>query len=640
MRNRVFLTVCIIFLAAVSAGAQEYTLKVDTDKKIIYIDKLNLPGYICASEVLQILPEFASRENESFNTYDIQYDGKSVGMSRDVMLVQTRLQEIEKIEISTSSVSTQQNGSYSGTINFIPRKADEGTGGELFLDGSTMPVVMGTTNVNFKKNRFTLRSFATVEGYWPSSKKQFEKYNSEEYTRGTQYTDVNYFEETARVNLEYETKNGTFKGWYMESLQCDNNFQKDVHRTEKDMSRTAGEGMALVTDDTQLSNSRSSSFSIYAKGQYEHRFNPDSKLKIYAGYEGNPTTSGDDLTRKNLFDAEVKYLVPVLRRGERLFSIETGGNTTLTKKESPHIGVRSTYLSPFATLKFKSPKWSVEVAGRYQYFNRDIMLLEKDPYDNKSNDFTANANIIWQFRPHRAIRVMAYRNIVRPSDIMVFPGLNQDYDQGILVMGNPNLKPTLIHSVEADYICDWQSKKKNNFTLDLGIGFVNADGLFEKTYYDANGKASVYVKYTNSGIDNLITANMSFIYQSPLMTLSFAANVFTNLSKKEGMNDYSTKYNLSFTPIFNFPDNWMLSGRYMYNSPVNHPFSKTSESIYAKIRFGKKIGRWTVHLEFSDIFNTPIVEENDSDGMHTAYTYDMYKKYIGIGCSYRIGNLK
>lgn len=107
-------------------SGQDYLLEIKPDQKVIHPELFNLPPDTPINAILMTIPELITRSNVAFSNFDIQVDGKSVGESRDVILFSTVIADVEKIEVSTSSVTTQKKNGEGGSINIIFKDPEKG----------------------------------------------------------------------------------------------------------------------------------------------------------------------------------------------------------------------------------------------------------------------------------------------------------------------------------------------------------------------------------------------------------------------------------------------------------------------------------------------------------------------------------
>lgn len=644
--KRFFSIVAFLLLAAGYSMAQNYAIEVLPDKKVIYVDKLNLPDYLNVEEVLQMLPELASRGDQLYDYFDIQFDGKSVGASYYVVLSQTKLGEIEKIEISTSSVSTQQKSEVSGTINLIPLKPEEGFVGDLFFDATTEAGLLPSVSLNYKKNKLQLYGNGSIGGNWTKS----GIYSIEEAGPVTTIIDnatsKDYVHETARVNFVYDiTGRDELKGWLLESWRGEDGLSIDDKLISKDMSASAGPGWYYSEHIIDSTKSGFSQALAHAMIQYKHTFANESSLKVFAGFESIPNYHGEEFERPHIFDGEVKYEFSGIKKDGKSLNFEVGSNMNFKDMRTEESLGKNLYLSPYGNIKYRGEKLSLDFAVRYQHFVRNFSLIGDKLYQKSENDIVGDINAVWQFKPNNAFHFTASRNLLRPSDEMLYPRLYYSESQGKWFKGNRNLAPAYLHSIEIEYIFNKELNGGRQLFVDVGAAYTRADDLIEECIEQVVSNSATdpqtiyYTTYMNTGVNNILTAEASVIYTHGIFTLALAGNLFTKNARGAGLSDTATYYNISLNPILNLKKEWTVTGKFIYNSPVVQNTVVYGDCFLAKIRVGKKIKDWTIHAEISDIFDYLTTDYVKTNNRTAQFEYDLYGRYFGIGFSYRFGNL-
>ena len=635
------LSICILFLTGAYASAQNQSVEMTPGKKVIYVDRIGLPEYLNVSELLQIFPECVARGDELYSNFDIQYDGKSVGSGRDIFLFQTKLSQIEKIEISTSSVATQQNSFYSGTINLIPRKLEEGISGDAHLDLSTEPGLAPSVDVNYKKANLQMYGHADLEAAWPSDYRTFNQTTPQYISEGEKASDGKYFQETAKLSVIYDiSEKDVLKGWLIESSENFTANQIQNSHVEMDGIEILGKKWAQIEDRSDTTFSVSRTMMINAKGEYSHKFNPNSTLTLFAGMDFKPD-NGNSSSRQNAFDGQAKLTFPLMiRDGKKLLSMVTGMNVSYKQSVTSIMEGRSTYLSPYFTFQQRSDRLSTDVTLRYQYYGRNFNMIKDDTAKSAGDhDFTGDINTLWQVKDHHALKLSLGRNIIRPTEAMLYPDPYFDVSLKRWKIGNPDLTNTCLHTVKLEYIFDWQ-RDGHNVIFNVNGGYIRGDGLIETKDYVIEKPTQVYTTYENTGISNIATANMSVLYTYDILTLTVSGNLFSNTMLKNNEREHCNYYNIGMAPIFNFDGDWVLSGRFIYNSAIEKRNEMNGDCFLGQIKFAKKLGNWTLHLEFSDIFDNVTTDISRSGASTTEYAYDLYNRRILFGASYRIGGRK
>ena len=637
MKN--IITAIITLLVSFSGlSAQDYFIEVTPDKKIIHLTGTILPEDTPVQYILQIMPELIVRNDINFSNYDLQLDGKSVGASRNNILFMTDIKDIEKIEISTASVSTQQKNGMAGVINFVSAKPAEGLEGEVSLEAATIPNIMPDAEVSYKKGKLELTGYGNMQYYNPTQKKKYTSEYKNSLDIGSIQDNFKYLQATARVSAKYNfTEKDELKSWVLFSSSGENNFQtQEYARTIQGLSPLGPEWIYYsMQNDTSYSNNRTRILNVIA--EYKHTFKEDHKLTVSAEYQMDREDQCANYAVPNTLDGEIKYEVPLFVGDRRKLQMKLALNYTGKIVETNDAGSSSLYLSPLAEFKYTSDKWTVLGAARYQMYDRNYALkenLKSQDFNSIEHDIIGNINALWQFDPHKAIRLIVSRNLLRPSDEMLYPEMVWYQSKKEWILGNPLLQRAYMHTVEADYIMDWE-KKGRYFTFDAGLQYNRADDLIETVRMHDKESGKFYNTFLNSGTNDILAANMLLIYSHNIFSLAFAGNVFCNFKKGNGIPDHYNYFNLSATPVFNFEGGWNLSGKLVYNSAVLQAESQLGECLLACIRLDKKYKQWLFHIELNDIFDYVSLDNTKVNENIVATEYDMYHRYFGIGATYQ-----
>ncbi len=264
-------------------------------------------------------------------------------------------------------------------------------------------------------------------------------------------------------------------------------------------------------------------------------------------------------------------------------------------------------------------------------------------FSKDSHDVTANINIVWNITPDHVLRLVALHGIMRPDDYMFYPEIVQDKRRGIWIMGNKDLRNTQLNSLDLNYVYHWRENGRY-LILNAALGYNRADDVIEEKIVENNAVASrrptgfgptFYSTFENTGTNNVAKANLSLFYSKGIFSMSFAGNVFYNFMHRTSGLDCFNYYNISFTPIFNFRRQWVLSSKLMYNSAVEKKDSYLGDCFYMQIRLDKTIGRWTIHGEISDVFDYTTTDVSQTVDRTCITVYDMYTRYLGVGFNYR-----
>ena len=624
-------------------SGQDYLLEIKPDQKVIHPELFNLPPDTPINAILMTIPELITRSNEAFSNFDIQVDGKSVGESRDVILFSTVIADVEKIEVSTSSVTTQKKNGEGGSINIIFKDPEKGLGGKVMLEATTGVNIMPSTTVGYSSGKLELTGNLNMQSFRTTSETNYIDYRKDRNIYGTDYFYPDFLQETARVNMKYSfTGNDVLKAWVIES--SGRNIERKIQNTIDviDGSAIHGPGWAFTEAKVDTTHSRKGSTILNAMAEYEHKFSEDSKITVFAGYQYSREDQDCEFTVPHTVDAEAKYQTPIVDRNGHKVVFKGGLNTTYRKVSTEMTGNNSLYLSPYVDFEYTHAKWKVKAALRYQMYDREFKrldILEHIKYNSVEHDVIGNVNAVWQFHPHRALRFIASRNLVRPDDEMLYPELFWSNTRKRWIQGNPDLSREYIHTLETDFITDIH-KDEYSIIISTGIAYHNANGLIEAHNRHDDQKGIFYQTFENTGINNIASADASVIFKYDLLTLSFTGNLFCNFRYENGEHDHYNYFNLNVCPVFNFKRGWTLNSKIQYNSKIIQKNAELGDCFLASIGLDKRYRNWTFSLEMYDIFEYVTEDTTITPESRISSAYDLYSRYIGIGVAYRFGNLR
>ena len=659
--KKIHLLLLSFFAGLTPAVAQQYdyALEILPDKKVIYVDKLGMAGNTSLKDVLLTMPELLSRTgNDAFSNFDLQIDGKSTDAEKDVMLEQIRIGEIEKVEISvTPSVAQQKNGQ-GGVINVVPKKLDEGFSGEAFANATTEWDFMPSVNLFYKKNKLEVRGTLSMEYYQPDAVQYSEEFDKEVTAQILDTLRENFCQETAKLSVKYGfTDRDVLKLWVVESWRVDKGSENVSRHTVYDKSATQGPGWQYYTDESSVKDLKKNDLVATVMSEYGHTFNGGGKFTFSANYkygqnrEQRNYLEYDEFSRNPYtVDGELKLEQPLLKGDLHKVDMDLGINASFNPTIADTFRSENTYCSPYLTLKYNVGKWNFHAGARYQFFKRKYSashtfapVESEESFFKDSHDVTSDLNIVWNVAPDHILRLILTHGIMRPNDYMFYPNPVQDKLRNIWIVGNPNLENTKVNYVDLNYVFHWNENGRY-LVFNALVGYNRADGLIEEKVVERDSGGSThptgfgptfYTTFLNTGVNNIVKANVSLFYSKGIFSMSFAGNLFGNFMHRESGIDRYKYYNLSFSPIFNFRRQWVLGGKLMYNSYVEKQDSYLGDCFYMQIRLHKTIGHWTIHGEISDVFDY-LSGDISTSGNKTCITYyDMYPRYFGLGFSYR-----
>ncbi|MCQ2341758.1 MAG: outer membrane beta-barrel family protein [Paludibacteraceae bacterium] len=639
MRRSLF----IVFALSVSLLSEaQYMVEIKPDKKVVHVNELGLSPNTGIMDVLQAMPELLDRSsNDLFANFNIQVDGKDVGKSRDVVLVQTKVAEVDVIEVSTSPTVSEQKNGEGGVINIKMKPiTQEGVSGDVLVDVDTEWDVQPSVLLNYKKGKFTLRSSLMMEYWHPTEYK--ESQIKEKSFQEAQYdtTSTQYGQETAKLHMQWNPTTQdelTVYAWETFAMAWTNTQSMEQmwinqEPTGNPVWKESRDGITQKKHERQLK----------AEGQvsYKHLYTRGGELKIEATYNYVP---GVATTRYNRYDADliIQRVGVADSRETNLWSQshqvlgEISSKQTLLKPNSPHvldmkIGISADYdfgnkkeinstqrqidtlhtnaqnlhVSPFMEWDYNYHGWYIKMGARYQYFRYGEKFGNTDGVLSDHHTWFANLSVMWQVKQHHILRLVTARNSLW--------NMTHLDDEG-------NVAPTVepYYNAELNYTFDW------NNTID----FVEL-GL---------GVKYVYAKQTTRDV-GLLVANTQLIYKHGIFSLVYAGNAYM---KREYFYEGTVKdnwrmfYNVSLTPVFSFRKQWTLSAKLLYNSEIIMSDAIYGDCFYTQLRLAKDIRNWNIHLQLNDILDYDTYDTIIIGDWTQRTLLDLYPRSIQIGFAYK-----
>jgi len=628
------------YLGLMAAGS-DYIIEIKPTKKILHVNQLGFGESTPIMDVLETMPELlgrASADGTILSNFSIQIDGRDVGQSRDVVLMQTIVAEVDVIEISTSpTVSEQQNGT-GGKINIKLKPIDQdGTSGMAILDVATSWDVQPSVLVNYKTDKFLLRSSLRAEYYRPTNEGYSYVNGVDTMMNAYDTTRSSYKQETAKLFMKYTpTKNDELTVNLWESYS---RMQNNANTLLTTFNRIGGAGsdahhfvQKMYEEQT---NGISDGLTVEAFMGYKHKYlTHGGEFKVEARYSYRPTnvasahystalntilvnnTSWDSVqtyTRAHQVIGEISDKHVLYKQDKDLVDFKYGVNATydfgsyyqLTKfqDKSLILGEKEAqnnnsniYASPYMEMNYSHGIWYFQAGARYQYYRVNFADkdISKDYSDNHT--WTANTSLSCNVAPDHHLRLMLARNIRRTIDV-----------------DKINIYP--YYDADLNYIFEWANSDHKTTTS------VSANYIYAAQPIGFTGTAR---------------ANAQLIYQHGIFSMAFAGNMYVRTSYQ---NSYHGQrcfyYNLSLQPVFMFPKQWNLSGKITYNSKIEYLDETYGDCVYTQIRVGKQIRGWNIHAEIDDIFGyTTYNSLQTDDGTKYTSLYDVYPRSFRIGFSY------
>ena len=261
-------------------------MEVTPDVKTLHPDRMGLAPGTTLAEVLQHLPELTMLGSSALTSdYSLIVDGDAYNLDAEVYLAQTRLSEVQQIDLITNGITAGVPG-VMGYILVTTRDIPEGRHGGADLGVSSRGDVSPSVELSWKEGRWS--SQASLSADWCRS--HMQSGCLEAPSQRWSETDIwqRPMDEQAQGRLTYQGKHDCLDLRLTQLCQhCDNEsdqLNRDaalgqrLSRKVNDHRATRHDYTALLRWDHHLADHHS----LTLKGQYEYASIPDADWRQFA----------------------------------------------------------------------------------------------------------------------------------------------------------------------------------------------------------------------------------------------------------------------------------------------------------------------------------------------------------------------
>ena len=648
MKKTAFLLAALLLCAP--AFADDYAIEVRTNKKVIHVEELGLPGNMSVLNALDILPELIGRDSDDIlANYQINLQDKSIGVGRDAVLLQLHLSDVDKIEISQTPSASQQKKGQGGVVGiFLKDQTQDGLEGKVMMDVSTETDLMPHLQMSYTSGPWRLFGMTMLEYYHPLNdvSQTVSDYSDRLLNARTFSCDTSvlrYGAQNLMVFANYHPDaDNDLKLWLTESAS----LQKDLD-------------FGTLYGDVPVSSSletRGRTFSLDASGEYEHYFSARNSIDVEFGYSLSPSTAYTDAVSpanesRNLqqeVSASVKYVHPLrlernemkLKGGVNLSGTFSSQHSSAVYEDLALTSGRDFYLSPFVEAEGKIGPVGVLASLRFQHYGYNETVSGDDPFSTTLDEIVGGVNLNWQVADHHNLRLQLAKNIVRPTGLQICPSMSFSVDNNSYIKGNPDLAPTRIYSCNLDYITDLHFGV-HDIVLNSGLGYTVTEGiirLVDATVPATSGYFGLPLEHkTFYNMDFLksLSLNMMAFYKAGPLSVSLAGNLFSNFQYLDDARASYAYFNLSLSPSLALLQNWTLSANAQYTSKVENLYGHLGDAFNLGFRLTKIWKDWDVHMEFGDIFHNLTEDIVYGSNVRSTRLYYLYRNYFNIGATFK-----
>jgi len=588
---------------------------------------------------------------------------------------------IEKIEVITTPPSKYDSEGLGGIINIITKKnADNGYNGSLnFRQSAPTGGTSGSGSISFKESKLGVSANFGL-GHYKSSNTTIGK---SRITTGDSPTVLNqYGINNYKGNFGYASTEFSYELDTLNLLTADFSYNNDDEKSFIPQTSTLTENAILMQQYDFISNeneswkgldaginyqrnfrnykdriftlsyktSRSASNDIYNES-FENRFNYDAIA--------NPNYNQYNYTRSTEQTIQADYVEPLTKK----LNLEGGVKAILRnntsnfdyKNQSPageyitdpaqtndftnNQNVYGLYNSYLYNLK----DWSFKAGARIE-----VTTITADFISQTANLDKNYFNMIPAISINRKFKNMSSLNFGYTQRIQR-PGiwqLNPFVDRGnpnFENSGNPDLKPVLNNSFEANY----SRFKKGSINVGLSYSFANNTIQQISTFDPATNITRT--TFTNTGHDSKLGSNFNINY--PFTdALNFTLGGNMNYVWLEGIVDGVDFKNAGIQGYANgsltykVKPNWRLGSNLSYNSAYVSLQGKSKHNMFSSFSAAKDLieDKLTLSGSINNPFRKYMERQNQTTGegfMQTSYRQQYFRRF-SVSLNWKFGKLK
>lgn len=620
------LTVTIILFVLLGSfmNVDAQVMSVDYEKKILYMDSLQMPKNTSMSMVLMLLPELLERPGDDLvSNYDVLIEGMSVLEAKDATLTQLRIGDVESIEVSESPTSSYQNNGQGGVVNIVLRKKSKGGWGSAAIEGSYSADVMPALTFGYAKGKWLVRALALGEYYRPySDVKEWDVDIETGAVSAVKLTKekMSYWSELARVYAQCNITEKDILVWNLGEYSSKMSQERCRFDTKDNVSSQYQSQTVLQTllNYSHAFSSRSSFFSeiqyVYSPSSdgfvQSENLAEDQHGRILDNHSKSHNVNGRLVFQTNLFPdkSRVSCGLTIGLTGNGSFSsgemyFEDKAYEKSSKTDYPLYNTY--YLMPFAKINMQAGKFRLSLAGEFQHLktliNPDRIESPIPDYTNIANNFTCKIIGEWHFDSSKCLRLIFDRKLRRPNQVQLYPVSVFNPEIYSYVKGNSELKPEGVFQIGMDYISNFRWGRHflqmslaanyyhvNNLIVGYVVGGDSGDGGI--------GMTQRYITFKNDGHNNILAGGIMAVWRYRWLQCSAAASVFHNKQESDGVVNHYTYYNICLQPSLSLPRNWGIVSNFVYNSRVTRFNQYLGECAGIDVSLDKRWRKWSVYF--------------------------------------------
>lgn len=285
-----------------------------------------------------------------------------------------------------------------------------------------------------------------------------------------------------------------------------------------------------------------------------------------------------------------------------------------------------------------SYRWlGLDATLRYEHFANDIddhqptaATQQPSTTTQSYNDWMLTAKATARLNDRNRLTVRVDHDLQRPTYTQLYPFIHIGSSIGVMVVGNPQLKPAKSTQIKGSYT---YSGRHWTHTHSLAYKHIS-DDISQVSAYDEASQRSVRTWLNDARYRYLrYTAEGEMRYSVFSMTMGLHAQ-YLDYEGERVTSDNAWSYSFKVRPQVQLPADWTLATVVLYTGRETHRHYYNQSNVYWSVRAVKQFGNWAAYAFVQDIIqpDRKQVLSNDDQKMTTLTSPNT--RCLIVGCSY------
>jgi hypothetical protein len=596
-------------------------MELQVNKFVLYPDRMGMTGTESLMECLQSIPALVQKGSvDIVDNYVIEENDNTYLHDPTIYLEQTRISEVDHIEITVDGTVSSGLSGVMGVINVVLKTPDSGTHVSADMLGNTNGEFYPTVYLSRSKGNFT--AMGSVMALFDRTKSDVDAYSQSQLSQHTHFY-TRHRDEAIKASFNWKLPKDEFAVKLSQYIGKDKAKNDYTTYSPADITQTLSNGELL---ERKLS----------ASFDYSHRFSESTILRASVGVESitkdNETSTfytpvvdldlddisslDDSYTTTTTWSANlkleksfgsavsVKIAIPSSWKSvdSKLYQLQRINDVDETLNKQTIVSRVNNY-NPFVLVDINPhPQWTVNLGVREVIAHYEMTHTSYDDWAKTKCAAIYTSTV--QYRPHQRHTLLAnFRHTVgMPTVAQLYPNRWFYQSPNVFYTGDPDILPSSYDIWNVSYAMNLP-----RLQLSSSVQYyINRNDISTTDSYIVDNAIDRFS--ANADRANMLDANISAVWICGKLQLMGGASLY---HKKDLYHYSSTWCCLRIVPTLQLPQQISLSAQLSYVSPQTSETIRTNESWYGLVRIAKRWGcglstfvYWENFLEHNTVTTT------------------------------------